>query len=85
MPLNVCVSCSSSDKLEGRFYEAASALGAALARRGHTVVYGGGKTALMGAVAIAAHGQGGRAVGVIPDLLLWMVRREAGNGSGSGD
>src|SRR5687768_11653236 len=69
MPLNVCVYCSSSDKLEPRFYEAAAGVGASLARHGHTVVYGGGKTGLMGAVAKAAHAHGGRVIGVIPDFL----------------
>ncbi len=43
----------------------ARALGRAIARRGHLLVYGGGRTGLMGAVADAALAAGGRVHGVI--------------------
>jgi uncharacterized protein (TIGR00730 family) len=47
-----------------------------LARRGITLVYGGGRVGLMGALADAALAHGGRVIGVMPQLLL---DREAGH------
>jgi uncharacterized protein (TIGR00730 family) len=44
-------------------------VGAALAREGLGLVYGGGRVGLMGVVADAALSEGGRVVGVIPDPL----------------
>ena len=49
--------------------EGAASAGDALARGGLTVVYGGGKVGLMGAVADAALDAGGRVVGVMPRAL----------------
>ena len=49
--------------------ESARVLGAALARRGIGVVYGGGRVGLMGALADAARAEGGEVIGVIPDKL----------------
>lgn len=54
--------------------EAATALGAGLARAGIRVVYGAGGVGLMGVLADAALAAGGEVFGVIPDFL---VRREA--------
>ncbi|WP_421844762.1 TIGR00730 family Rossman fold protein [Mycobacterium sp.] len=51
----------------------AADLGAAIARRGWTLVWGGGHVSAMGAVASAARARGGWTVGVIPKL---MERRE---------
>jgi uncharacterized protein (TIGR00730 family) len=45
-------------------------LGAALAQRGITLVYGGGRLGLMGIVAEAALAAGGSVVGVIPRMLI---------------
>lgn len=66
----ICVYCSSSDALEPAFFEAAAALGASIALSGYGLIYGGGKTGLMGAVARAVRAEGGTVVGVIPELLL---------------
>jgi cytokinin riboside 5'-monophosphate phosphoribohydrolase len=67
--MNLCVYCSSSDKLEPRFYEAADELGRAMAERGHTLVYGGGSVGIMGRLARAVHAHGGKVIGVIPSFL----------------
>lgn len=72
-PQNICVYCSSSDALDPGFYAAAEALGAAIARQGHALIYGGGKTGLMGAVARAVQAGGGTVIGVIPEALLAHV------------
>jgi uncharacterized protein (TIGR00730 family) len=62
----VCVFCGSSAPAERRYRDAARALGALVARRDITLVYGGGSTGLMGELADAALGGDGRVVGVIP-------------------
>jgi hypothetical protein len=51
------------------YLEGARALGAELARRGLTLVYGGANVGLMGALADAALEQGGKVVGVLPQVL----------------
>lgn len=63
---SICVYCGSADKLHTGYLEAARQTGAAIARRGLTLVYGAGSTGLMGAVADGALQAGGRVVGVIP-------------------
>ncbi len=52
------------------YVTAASKLGRAIAARGWTTVYGGGRVGLMGALAEAALDAGGEVIGVIPDALL---------------
>jgi len=66
----VCVFCGARDGAAPIYAEAAAALGAALAREGIELVYGGGSAGLMGRVARAAGAGGGRVVGVIPKFLL---------------
>ncbi|MFK7960494.1 MAG: TIGR00730 family Rossman fold protein [Phycisphaerales bacterium] len=63
------VYCSSSDELAPVHVEAATQLGAALARRGIDLIYGGGSRGLMGAVARAVHAGGGRVTGIITERL----------------
>lgn len=65
----VCVFCSSSGRIDPRHVELASAVGAELARRGHSLVSGGGSVSCMGAVARAARAGGATTIGVIPQLL----------------
>jgi uncharacterized protein (TIGR00730 family) len=45
-------------------------VGEAIAKRGWTLVSGGGNVSAMGAVASAARAQGGRTIGVIPKALV---------------
>jgi uncharacterized protein (TIGR00730 family) len=66
---SVCVFCGSSPGASPAYAEAAARLGRAIAGRGLTLVYGGGHVGLMGVVADAALGAGGRVVGVIPEAL----------------
>ena len=66
---SVCVFCGSSVGRDPFYLKAAASAGDALARAGLTVVYGGGKVGLMGAVANAALDAGGRVVGVMPRAL----------------
>lgn len=66
---NICVYCSSSDAVAPIYLETARALGAQMAARGDTLIYGGADLGLMGALARAVHAGGGRVVGVIPQAL----------------
>lgn len=66
---NICVYCSSSDAVAPIFLETARALGAQIAARGDTLIYGGADLGLMGELARAVHAGGGRVVGVIPQTL----------------
>jgi uncharacterized protein (TIGR00730 family) len=63
---SVCVFCGSSSGSDPAFAAAARALGRLLAEQGTTLVYGGGHTGLMGALADATLVAGGRVIGVIP-------------------
>ncbi|WP_433467495.1 TIGR00730 family Rossman fold protein [Spirillospora sp. CA-128828] len=69
-PLAICVFCSSSGKIDRRYVDLAAEAGAELARRGHSLVSGGGRVSCMGAVARAAREGGARTVGVIPEGLV---------------
>jgi uncharacterized protein (TIGR00730 family) len=65
-----CVFCASSDDIPRRYVDLAAEVGAEMARRGHSLVSGGGSVSAMGAVARAVRDGGGRTVGVIPRALL---------------
>lgn len=62
---SVCVFCGSRPGVRPAYAEAARALGREVARRGLTLVYGGGHVGLMGVVADAVLANGGHVVGVI--------------------
>ncbi len=64
---SICVYCGSAKLASEEFYRAARGMGATLARRGLDLVYGGGRTGLMGALADAALEQGGQVIGVITE------------------
>jgi len=68
--VRVAVYCGSSTRIDPRYAEDARNLGTALARRGHVLVYGGGRTGLMGVVADAALAAGGRVHGVILEAFI---------------
>lgn len=65
----LCVYCASSDRLDPKYYAAAAELGREMVMRGWGLVYGGGKTGVMGAVARAVKQNGGRVIGVIPEFM----------------
>jgi uncharacterized protein (TIGR00730 family) len=62
---SICVFCGSSDAVSPDYLAAARQMGQVLAGRGLRLIYGGGKTGLMGAVADGALETGGEVVGVI--------------------
>lgn len=65
----VCVYCGSADNILPVFYEGAFHMGQELAQRGLRVVYGAGKTGLMGSLADGALQAGGEVTGVVPVYL----------------
>lgn len=67
---SVCVYCGSSPGTDPRFMEEAVTAGTLIAEQGLTLVYGGGRVGLMGAVADAALAAGGKVVGVMPADLV---------------
>jgi uncharacterized protein (TIGR00730 family) len=66
----VCVFCGSSPGFDAAFIDGARALGGAIAATGRTLVYGGAKVGLMGAIADSVLAGGGTVTGVIPKSLL---------------
>jgi uncharacterized protein (TIGR00730 family) len=66
---SVCVFCGSNPGNDPVYAAGARAMGAEIARRGLTLVYGGGAVGLMGIVANAAMEAGGQVHGVIPQAL----------------
>ena len=67
---SICVFCGANAGRRPAYAAAARAVGALLASRGIELVYGGGRVGLMGVLADAALGGGGRVTGVIPRSLL---------------
>jgi uncharacterized protein (TIGR00730 family) len=71
----IAVFCGSKSGTSPVFVAHAQELGALLALRGKTMVYGGGSVGMMGAVADAVVQGGGQVIGVITELLLtWEVQ-----------
>lgn len=67
--MKICVFGASSRDLEQGYFDEAFALGAELARRGHTIVFGGGASGLMGATARGAKSRGGHLIGIAPKFF----------------
>lgn len=62
----ICVYCGSRPPKNDTILDAAKALGHLLAKQEITLVYGGGGTGMMGAIADAQLAAGGQALGIIP-------------------
>lgn len=66
----ITVYCASSRSIDKVYFDAARNLGYEIARRGITLVDGGGSMGLMGAVNDAVIEAGGKAIGVIPEFMV---------------
>lgn len=75
---SVVVFCASSLGNSSIYQEQASLVGHTLAQKRITLVYGGGRAGLMGAVADGALASGGKVVGVIPHFLNSKEREHTG-------
>ncbi|GGK47584.1 LOG family protein [Nocardia camponoti] len=69
MAFSVCVYCSASTT-DPALLELAAEVGAEIGRRGWTLVSGGGRVSMMGALASSARANGGYTIGVIPRHLM---------------
>lgn len=67
---SVCIYCGSNRGRREVYAHAARRTGEALARRGLHLVYGGGRTGMMGLLADAVLSGGGSVTGVVPDQLF---------------
>ncbi|MFZ9122218.1 MAG: TIGR00730 family Rossman fold protein [Burkholderiaceae bacterium] len=67
--LSVCVFCGSRTGIDAHWAESASEIGQAIGQRGWSLVFGAGRTGLMGIVASAALQSGAAVTGVIPRYL----------------
>lgn len=67
--MNICIYGASSNIIDKEYITKTEALGAALARRGHSLVYGGGAEGLMGAAARGFHSENGKVIGVAPSFF----------------
>lgn len=65
----ITVFSSSSTSVDRRYFDAAASLGAAIAREGWMLVYGGNRVGPMGALADAVRKGGGKVLGITPKLF----------------
>jgi uncharacterized protein (TIGR00730 family) len=68
-PRALCVFCASSERVDPVYLRLAAEVGRAVARRGWTLVSGGGTVSCMGELARAARAGGTRTVGIVPRAL----------------
>ncbi|MCH2202311.1 MAG: TIGR00730 family Rossman fold protein [Fuerstiella sp.] len=74
----ISVFCGSRTGKNPTFAEESRQIARGLVRAGHTIVYGGGSTGIMGAVADAALDLGGSVIGVIPECLATVELMHSG-------
>lgn len=67
--MNICLYGASSSAIAKAYLNPTEELGAKIAERGHTLIYGGGAAGLMGAAARGAYSRGGKIIGVVPSFL----------------
>jgi hypothetical protein len=73
---SICAFCGAAYGKDPAYRDSAARLGGLIADAGIRLVFGGGNTGLMGALADGALAAGGEVIGVIPDYL---VEREHGH------
>ena len=73
--MNIAVYCGSNLGNETKYAKIAQDLGTWIGSRHHTLVYGGGKRGLMGVVADAVLSQGGKVIGVLPQVKEIQERK----------
>ncbi len=68
--MNITVYLGASEGKDPIYRQEIEKLGRVIGENGHTLIYGGSKVGLMGAVAIATMKAGGRAIGVEPEFFI---------------
>lgn len=67
--MNICIYGASSESINKNFIDKAYELASRSAKRGHTLVYGGGGNGVMGASARGAYDNGGKIIGIAPSFF----------------
>ena len=67
--MNICLYGSGSRKIDEIYTNEAYELGRMIAQKGHTLVFGGGDTGMMGACAHGVHDNNGSSIGIAPEWI----------------
>ena len=67
--MNITLYGAASDRIDPAYVDGVEALGRAIAKRGHTMVFGAGSTGLMGAAARGVAAEKGQLIGVTPHFM----------------
>ena len=67
--MRIAIYGAASTRIDNEYVKAVEKLGAELAARGHSIVFGAGGNGLMGAAARGVKSGGGHIIGVIPDFF----------------
>lgn len=67
--MNICVFGASSNNIDKEYLDEGRKLGRIMACKGHTLVFGGGATGLMGAVARGVAEKNGEIIGIAPSFF----------------
>jgi len=69
MKMNICLYGSGSREIDEIYTDNAYELGCEIAKHGHTLVFGGGDTGMMGACARGVHDNNGKSLGIAPPWI----------------
>ena len=67
--MNICVYGSANENIDISFRKAGEKLGEEMAKNGHTLIFGGGASGMMGAVARGVYRAGGEIIGISPEFF----------------
>ena len=76
--MNIAVYCGSSSGNDEKYIESAKRLGTWIGKSGNTLVYGGANKGLMGALADSVLENGGKVIGVLPNVPRILERKHMG-------
>jgi len=67
--MKICLYGSGSKEIDGIYTNEAYELGCKIAKLGHTLIFGGGNTGMMGACAKGVHDNNGKSIGIAPKWI----------------
>jgi uncharacterized protein (TIGR00730 family) len=67
--MKIGVFCSANQNIDADFFRATEQMGRWMAEKGHTLVFGGCNIGLMECIGRAVHDNGGRTIGVVPQIV----------------
>ena len=73
--MNICIYGSASNEIDKKYIEQTELLSKTLAKRGHSLVFGGGANGLMGAAARGFTAGGGHIIGIAPGRNALILKR----------